>query len=132
MSIAGSYNSICSDWDEDTLKAECILLNRLVKKNSEIKTMRELLKLLEEYSSAFENIYVLTKIAMTLPASTASSERSFSCLNRVKTYTRSTMLNERLSSISVLSIEKDRIKNIDLNNVVDTFAKNHNRRVLLL
>ena len=40
---------------------------------------------------------------------------------------------ERLSSISILSIEKDRIKNIDLNNIVNTFAKNHNnKRILLL
>lgn len=133
ISIAASYNSACKDWDEETLKAECILLKRLIFKKTEIKTMKELLKLLEEYYPAFENIYVLTKIALTIPASTASPERSFSCLSRVKTYTRTTMLNERLSSVSILSIEKDRIKNINLENVVDTFAKNHNnRRILLL
>ena len=133
LSIAGSYVNICSDWDEEALKAECILLKRLITKKAEIKTMRELLKLLEDYFPAFENIYILTKIAMTIPASTASPERSFSCLKRVKTYTRTAMLNERLSAVSILSIEKDRTKNIDLDKIVDVFAKNHNnRRILLL
>ena len=47
----------------------------------------------------------------------------FSCLSKVKTYLRTTMLNERLFSISILGIEKDRIKNIDLNNIVNTFAR---------
>lgn len=133
LSIAGFYNNICTDWDEEALKAECILLKRLISKKTEIKTMLELLKLLEEYYPAFENIYVLTKIAMTIPASTASPERSFSCLSRVKTYTRTTMLNERLSAVSILSIEKERIQNINLDKIVDIFAKNHNnRRILLL
>ncbi|CAG9764413.1 unnamed protein product [Ceutorhynchus assimilis] len=30
LSIAGSYNNICTDWEEETLKAECILLKRLL------------------------------------------------------------------------------------------------------
>ena len=107
--------------------------NKVIANKLEIKTLRELLKLLEDYYLAFENIYVLTKIAMTIDASIASSERSSSCLSRVKTYSRTTVLNKRLSLISILSIKKDRIKNIDLNNIVNTFAKNHNnRRILLL
>ena len=69
---------------------------------------------------------------MTIHASTASSERSLSCLSRVGTYLRSTMLNERLSLIFILSIEKYRIKIIDINNIVDTFANNHNNKIIQL
>ena len=69
---------------------------------------------------------------MTIPASTASLERSFSCLSRVKTYSRTTMLNKRLPFIFILSIEKYRIKIIDINNIVDTFANNHNNKIIQL
>lgn len=39
----------------------------------------------------FPNIYMLIKIFCTLPASTATPERSFSTLKRMKSYLRSTM-----------------------------------------
>jgi hypothetical protein len=35
---------------------------------------------------------------LTIPVSTAASERSFNAMRRIKTYMRSTMKNERLSS----------------------------------
>ena len=39
----------------------------------------------------FPNIYFLIKLFCTLPVSTATPERSFSTLKRLKTYLRSTM-----------------------------------------
>jgi hypothetical protein len=39
----------------------------------------------------FPNIRTLLQIMATLPVSTATAERSFSTLRRLKTYTRSTM-----------------------------------------
>ncbi|GFW47670.1 hypothetical protein TNCV_2828621 [Trichonephila clavipes] len=44
---------------------------------------------------------------LTVPVSTASVERSFSKLKLIKTYLRSTMSQERLSALSVLSIEAE-------------------------
>ncbi|GFV07583.1 hypothetical protein TNCV_4940891 [Trichonephila clavipes] len=44
---------------------------------------------------------------LTVPASTASAERSFSKLKLIKAYLRSTTSQERLSALSVLSIEAE-------------------------
>ena len=44
-------------------------------------------------------------IAMTL--GTATVERSFSSLQRVKTYLRSTMSQQRLDDLAILYIERD-------------------------
>ncbi|GFW67868.1 hypothetical protein TNCV_3871981 [Trichonephila clavipes] len=44
---------------------------------------------------------------LTVPVSTASAEKSFSELKLIKTYMRSTMSQERLSALSVLSIEAE-------------------------
>ena len=40
-----------------------------------------------------------------IPATSCSAERSFSCLRRLKTYLRSTMLQERLSNLAIMSIK---------------------------
>ncbi|GFV81056.1 hypothetical protein TNCV_2270401 [Trichonephila clavipes] len=44
---------------------------------------------------------------LTVPVSTASAEKSFSKLKLIKTYLRSTMSQERLSALSVLSTEAE-------------------------
>ena len=44
---------------------------------------------------------------MTIGVSSATAERSFSSLRRIKTYLRSTMTQERLSNLALLYIEQD-------------------------
>jgi hypothetical protein len=39
--------------------------------------------------------------------STATTERSFSVLRRLKTYLRTTMLQDRLTSLAVLHVHRD-------------------------
>ncbi|MGH0134772.1 UNVERIFIED_CONTAM: hypothetical protein FKN15_005167 [Acipenser sinensis] len=42
-----------------------------------------------------------------MPVSTASVERSFSCLRRLKTCLRSTMCQEKLTGLALLNIHRD-------------------------
>jgi len=55
--------------------------------------------------------------------SVASGERSFSRLKLIKTYLRSTMSQERLSGLAILSIEKDVTEKIDYKNLIKSFAE---------
>uniref|UniRef100_A0A3B5BCP2 DUF4371 domain-containing protein n=1 Tax=Stegastes partitus TaxID=144197 RepID=A0A3B5BCP2_9TELE len=72
------------------------------------------------------------KIAVSILVSTASCEQSFSTLTLVKTYLRSTMADDRLSNLGVLSTESRRAKSLNLDAFVDLFARNHkNRRIPL-
>ena len=56
-------------------------------------------------------------------------ERSFSKLKLIKTYLRSTMNQDRLCSLSIISIESDIAKNINLTDMIKKFAENKARRV---
>ena len=56
----------------------------------------------------------------SMPVSTASTERSFSMMRRVKSYLRSTMSIERLSGIAMLHAHKD--MRVDIEAVVNDFA----------
>ena len=63
---------------------------------------------------------------------TPSCERSFSCLKRLKSYLRSTMSDERLNSLAVISIERDFSFSLSLDDIVDKFnSMDKNRRMLL-
>ncbi|GBM34208.1 hypothetical protein AVEN_60556-1 [Araneus ventricosus] len=53
----------------------------------------------------FSETYKLLKIIVTIPMTTAEAERCFSTLKRIKTFLRSTMSEDRLSALAMLSIE---------------------------
>ncbi|RXM32747.1 52 kDa repressor of the inhibitor of the protein kinase [Acipenser ruthenus] len=52
----------------------------------------------------YPNIHCLLKITATIPVTTASAERSFRCLRRLKSYLRSTMGQDRLSGLAMLNL----------------------------
>ncbi|XP_072043204.1 zinc finger MYM-type protein 1-like [Amphiura filiformis] len=79
----------------------------------------------------FPNVYKLYQIFLTIPATTASAERSFSKLKIIKTYRRSTMAENRLSGLSILSIERQFVEKIDFEETIDIFANLGCRRFLL-
>lgn len=54
----------------------------------------------------FVNYHKLFKIALILPISSASCERSFSAMRRIKNWLRSTMTHNRFINLSILNIEK--------------------------
>jgi hypothetical protein len=58
----------------------------------------------------------------------ASAERSFSEFKLIKTYFRSSMLQERLNGLLTLSIEKDMLENIDINVIIKDFASQNTRK----
>ncbi len=63
-----------------------------------------------------------------MPATNASSERSFSALRRIKTYLRSTMKQERLNYLMLLHIHEVRTDEIDLKCIVNEFIDESDSR----
>lgn len=55
----------------------------------------------------FSEIMTLLRLVLVMPATNATSERTFSSLRRVKTYLRSTMTQERLNHLLILHIHRD-------------------------
>ena len=79
--------------------------------------------------SVLPELCKLMKIFWTLPITSCTAERSFSCLRRLKNYLRSTMGQERLTALALLNIEKDIIP--DIEKIVDVFAKQAPRKLQL-
>ncbi len=66
-----------------------------------------------ELDSAMPQLYKLFSLVATIGASSAGVERSFSCLKRLKSYTRNTMGQGRLSSLALLAIERTLVKSLE-------------------
>jgi hypothetical protein len=66
--------------------------------------------------------------ALVIPVTTASAERSFSALKRIKTYLRNTTQQERLSSLAIISINENEV---DVQKVLENFAKAKDRKLIL-
>jgi len=84
-------------------------------------------------SDSFSECVKLLKIIIIVPmSSTAESERCFSTLKRIKTFLRNTVDHDRLSSLAMLSIEKNfivDIVNFNNNKVIDLFSISKERRL---
>ena len=104
----------------------------LAKEQQQPQSIVQFLSLLSPYKAAFDCMYKLLLIAVTLPITSASCERSFSKMKLIKTYLRNSMSNGRLSNIALLSIESVRAESINLDAFVDEFDSRHgNRRIKL-
>jgi hypothetical protein len=75
----------------------------------------------------YPNIYAICTVLITIPVSSASSERSFSAFPLVNNCLRATMSDERLSNLSLLHIHRTR--NLSLEDVINKFAVRKNRRL---
>ncbi|XP_050066274.1 zinc finger MYM-type protein 1-like [Aphis gossypii] len=60
----------------------------------------------DELQEVYQEVTKLIQLVLTIPATTASSERSMSTLKRIKSFLRNSMTNDRLSSLSTLAIKK--------------------------
>ena len=79
---------------------------------------------------AFPNIYVLLVIACTLPVTTCETERrSNSQLKLLKIYLSSTMMEERLSTLTVIKVNRSMVEDLNFDQV--TFANKHPRKMAL-
>ena len=97
-----------------------------------METINDVLKEIFSLKTAFPNLVKLLQLVLTIVLSTASCERSFSALKRIKTYLRSTMTEQCLNNVALLSIERKEAEPLSFDNIIDRFAAaDKNRRITL-
>ena len=129
--ITSHYSS--AGINNDTLDAQLAVAKSLLdcqpRRPDDIFEFRDILS---RTSDAFTDLLKLVDIVLMLPVTTASNERMFSTLGRVKTYLRQCCGDERLSDLLVLSCLSESAKDLNLWNVVDNFAQLRSRRYPLI
>ena len=92
-----------------------------LKNISSVSTIPEILSSSPLTLGVFSEVVKLVKIFMIIPITTATAERSFSSLRRLKTYLRSTMTQCRLNNILLLHCHKEMTDAIDLTAIAQDF-----------
>ena len=89
------------------------------------RSAKDLLSFLfkHELNQTFPEVVKLLLLILTIPATTVSVERSFFALKRIKSYTRNRMTNQRLSSLALISIEKERLNKMEQDNTLNFYEK---------
>ena len=122
-------SSITQTYEIDNLMEEALTWYDVHKHNPPSNNCAGLIELVKQ-TSMFPAVRKAILIALTLPATSCTAERSFSTLRRVKTWLRSTMSDKRLSSLCMLSVHRDKVssqKTEIMNKVIDKFRRNPRR-----
>jgi len=80
--------------------------------------------------AAFPNIEIVLRMYLVIMSSNCSGERSFSKMKLIKNRLRTILSQERLCSLSLLSIEHDVLRTLDFTSIIEDFAKRKARRVV--
>lgn len=71
--------------------------------------------------SLLSQVCRVLQLILIMPATNATSERSFSALRRVQTYLRNTMTQKRLNNLMLLHVHRDDTDKLDLNAVASDY-----------
>ena len=76
-----------------------------------LRTVADAMKTSVIFQGMLTEVDKLLRIYFSVPVTSATAERSFSCLKRIKTYLRSTMTDNRLNNLFLLHIHSEKINN---------------------
>ena len=75
-----------------------------------------------------DQIMKLAQYCLVMPASNATSERSFSAMRRIKTYLRNSMTQNRLNHTMCINVHSEKVDSIDLKLLLNEFIDTNDRR----
>lgn len=99
-----------------------------VKEVTSIRTVCSAMASSNNYKSTFSEVHRLLRLYLTVPLTSATSERAFSTLRRLLTYLRSSMTEKRLNNCALLHIHKDLVDSIDLVAIAKGFTSLNDER----
>ncbi len=110
--------------DVSALNVELTMFRHHCQANKpDVKSLAEAAHCAKVLNSIFPLTSRCYHLILTAPITSASSERSFSKLKLIKTVLRSVMKQERLKSLMMLGCETDITDSINLDEIVDRWAK---------
>ena len=114
------------DIDMESLRQQLRLLPSILKLESSDVTISNILTKIRGMSPSkrclVDQVIELVILILLAPATNAESERCFSAMKRVKNYLRATMGQPRFKNLMTLYIHKEKLDDINLVKVLNTFV----------
>lgn len=81
--------------------------------------------------STFANAEIALRIYLSMMVTNCSGERSFSKMKIIKNRLRTTMSQDRLANLTLLSLENDILRDLPFESLITTFSHKKSRKVCL-
>jgi len=78
-------------------------------------------------SEIYPYLYTLLKVALSIPVSSTTCERSFSTMRRIKNWLRTSMDQERFSSLAIINIEREVSNQLKAEDIQIEYAKTNKK-----
>ena len=105
---------------EELLDLKDMYLEDLQKIKSPLQLVNYLFE--KDLALLYKQLITAVMLFLAIPVTVASAERSFSKLKLIKSYLRSTMTQDRVSNLAIISIEIETARRLDKNVLVKKFA----------
>ena len=122
--LIATENLLQADWPSTTIHDDD--LNAVFSQYPDLDRVRLAAELLG--LDMIPEVVGLIKFYLVCPATSASAERSFSQLRRLKTYLRGTMSQKRLNSLLVLSTYTNELDQLNMRLLVNDFITRNDYR----
>ena len=136
--------------DDDSLQKYCLKLESFLKHDvyydidgldlfSKLNVLKEILQL-KYYTpidilnyikrlNSFPNTCIAYRFLLTILVTVVFAEKSFSKLKIIKYYLRSIMSQERISRLTILSIENEMLEELEYKNLISQFTSQKARKI---
>ncbi|KAF0723115.1 zinc finger MYM-type protein 1-like [Aphis craccivora] len=114
---------------KSSLQAEMKVVLNLLKSKKKDFNLNDVKEVIEKQT--YPNLYKLFQVALSIPISSATCERSFSSMRRIKNWLRSSMAQDRFTFLSILNIERDITNKVNVDDIVNKFAEK-DRKIMLI
>ena len=96
---------------------------------TQISTIAEIFNAMPSAKKQCSKVHKLIMLYHTVPLASASCERTFSCMRRLKTWLRSNSGGNHLNNIMFANIEKQYLDMVNINQVACEFSQANERRI---
>ena len=122
--IAAVCDHFGSDLDPRSLRLQLEMLHDLMdgKSANSLSNIMAALLTLDPAKRLYSELSKLITLLLVIPATSATAERTFSCVRRLKTYLCSTISQPRLNHLLLLHRHQDLTDNLDLKAVAQDFV----------
>jgi hypothetical protein len=129
------YPQDFTEHEKEVLETELCHFEHNVVRHPEFESLSSISELCQwlvrtRKSIAYQLVFRVVILVLTLPVSTATTERAFSAMNIVKTRLRNKMEDDFLTDSMLLYIEREITQSFSTDSIIDDFSNVKTRRLL--
>ena len=127
LQTLGSFLTHYNISDTEVEAEVSVVKTFLCERDPDLSFLHKVYAQLTQVPECFPTILRCYQIALSIGVSSATAEKNFSSLGRIKTYLRSTMSQDRLSNLALLNIERDLSSQLwdIMDDLIIRFAETH-------